>query len=227
MSETEQDSRFQPIENYGVIGNMRSVALVSVKGSIDFLCFPNFDSPTVFAALLDPERGGSLCIAPDLDNMRIKQLYLPDTNILLTRFLSDCGVAELTDFMPVVDAKDKQPFGHHIVRMLRVVKGQIKFQMRCAPRFNYARTGHDVCREENGICFAPESREFPSMALHATFPLQVEGKDVVASFTLNAGETAMLAFGQVDEEEKTGAQVLDPDNVTKHFDETAHYWRTW
>src|SRR5580692_10122830 len=113
MSETEQDSRFQPIENYGVIGNMRSIALVSITGSIDFLCFPNFDSPTIFAALLDTERGGSFALNPDLPDMRVKQLYLPDTNILLTRFLSERGVAEVTDFMPVVQKNDmhKQRFG--------------------------------------------------------------------------------------------------------------------
>jgi GH15 family glucan-1,4-alpha-glucosidase len=227
MSETEQDSRFQPIENYGVIGNMRSVALVSVKGSIDFLCFPNFDSPTVFAALLDPERGGSLRLAPDMDDMRVKQLYLPDTNILLTRFLSEDGVAELTDFLPVVEKKEEQPFGHHILRMLRVIKGQVKFEMRCEPRFNYARCGHAARVDEGGICFAPESSEFPSMALHASFPMQLDGNDAVASFTLNAGETAMLAFGQVDEEEKSGTATLNTDSVTKHFEETAHYWRAW
>ena len=227
MSEIDQESLFQPIENYGVIGNMRSVALVSVTGSIDFLCFPDFDSPTVFAALLDPERGGSLCTAPQLENMRVKQLYLPETNILLTRFLSESGVAEITDFMPVVASKDEHPYGHHIVRMIRVIKGQVTFHMRCAPRFNYARTGHNACSEDGAICFRPESHEFPSMALHATFPMEVREKDALATFTLNAGETAMLAFGQVDEEEKTGAAALDADNVTRHFEETAHYWRSW
>jgi GH15 family glucan-1,4-alpha-glucosidase len=227
MLENEPDSSFQPIENYGVIGNMLSVALVSVQGSIDFLCFPNFDSPTVFAALLDPQRGGSFRLAPDLENMRVKQLYLPDTNILVTRFLSESGVAELTDFMPVAESKDEQPFGHHILRMLRVIKGKIKFEMRCAPRFNYARSGHAAHMEEASVCFAPDLKECPSMALHATFPMQLDGNDAVASFTLNAGETAMLAFGEVDEEEKGGASVLDEENVTKHFDETAHYWRTW
>src|SRR5215813_1508655 len=105
---------FQPIENYGVIGNMRSIALVSVEGSIDFLCYPNFDSPTVFAALLDAERGGSFSINPDLGEMRVKQLYLPNTNILLTRFLSESGVAELADFMPV--AEGKQRYSNHIIR---------------------------------------------------------------------------------------------------------------
>ena len=227
MSKNQQDARFQPIENYGVIGNMRSVALVSVQGSIDFLCFPDFDSPTVFAALLDLERGGSLCLAPELVDMRVKQLYLPDTNILLTRFLSDSGVAELTDFMPVADDKDKQSYGHHILRMLRVIKGRIKFKMRCAPRFNYARSGHAAHMQEGSVCFVPDAPECPNMALHATFPIQLDGNDAVASFTLSAGETAMLAFGEVDEEEKGGMEVLDADNVTQHFEETARYWRAW
>ncbi len=92
---------FEPIENYGVIGNMRSIALVGMNGSIDFLCYPNFDSPTVFAALLDDQRGGRFQIKPELKNGRVRQLYLPDTNILLTRFLADEGVAELTDYMPI------------------------------------------------------------------------------------------------------------------------------
>ena len=92
---------FEPIENYGVIGNMQSIALVGMNGSIDFLCYPDFDSPTVFAALLDDQRGGRFEIRPQLTNMRVRQLYLPDTNILLTRFLAEEGVAELTDYMPI------------------------------------------------------------------------------------------------------------------------------
>src|ERR1700739_2632815 len=87
MATMKQKKTFLPIENYGVIGNMRSIALVGTNGSIDFLCFPNFDSPTVFAGLLDAERGGHFRISPELDGMGTKQLYLPDTNILLTRFL--------------------------------------------------------------------------------------------------------------------------------------------
>ncbi|MGA8274523.1 MAG: trehalase-like domain-containing protein, partial [Candidatus Sulfotelmatobacter sp.] len=92
---------FQPIENYGVIGNMQSIALVGMNGSIDFLCYPNFDSPTVFAALLDCEKGGRFEIRPQLSNLRVRQLYLPETNILLTRFLAEEGMAELIDYMPI------------------------------------------------------------------------------------------------------------------------------
>src|ERR1700753_3194548 len=115
---------FQPIEGYAVIGNMRSVALISLEGSIDFLCFPNFDSPSVFASLLDA-KGGSFCIVPELKEMSTKQMYLPETNILLTRFLSEGGVAEVTDFMPVTDETKSPAPPNQIVRMLRVVGGEV------------------------------------------------------------------------------------------------------
>src|SRR5690349_10088247 len=90
---------YQPIENYGIIGDLKTVALVGLNGSIDFMCFPNFDSPSLFACLLDKEKGGYFSIAPVFKEMKTKQLYLPDTNVLLTRFLSTEGVGEITDFM--------------------------------------------------------------------------------------------------------------------------------
>ena len=90
---------YQPIENYGIIGDLYTVALVGMDGSIDFMACPHFDSPTVFAALLDSKKGGRFQIAPQLADARQKQLYLPDANILLTRFLSSEGMAEISDFM--------------------------------------------------------------------------------------------------------------------------------
>src|SRR3989442_8084346 len=123
---------FEPIENYGVIGNMRSIALVGVNGSIDFLCYPNFDSPSVFAALLDDERGGCFQIQPQLKEKRVRQLYLPDTNILITRFLAEEGLAELTDYMPI-GTDDEQP--NEIIRTLAVIMGHVAFMIRFLPRF--------------------------------------------------------------------------------------------
>src|SRR6516225_5796252 len=155
MPNTTRRGLVQPIENYGVIGNMRSLALVSVEGSIDFWCYPEFDSPTVFGALLDPERGGSFTLRPVLAEVRVKQIYLPNTNILLTRFLSESGVAELGDFMPVGVAK--QQYGNHIIRHLRVIKGRVPFEMRCAPRFDYARSGHELHRDHMAAVFVPKS----------------------------------------------------------------------
>ncbi|HVW78216.1 MAG TPA: glycoside hydrolase family 15 protein [Alloacidobacterium sp.] len=213
----------QPIENYGVIGNMRSTALVSTQGSIDFFCFPNFDSPTVFASLLNPDRGGTFCIEADLENLRTKQLYLPDTNILLTRFLSDSGVAEITDFMPILAGKKGEIYAHQIIRMVRVIKGEVQFRMRCAPRFNYARSGHRIEAEETCIRFEPECTDCPTMALHATVPLSLHNGDAIATFTIKSGETATFTFGEAAPDVK----ILDPEKIEDHFAQTARYWREW
>src|SRR5215469_5246570 len=121
---------FQPIEDYGVIGNMRSLALVGMNGSIDFLCYPDFDSPTVFAALLDDKLGGKFQIEPQLKNIRVRQLYLPETNILLTRFLAEEGVADLTNYMPI-DLRGEG--SNEIIRTVTVVRGAVDFRMRCQP----------------------------------------------------------------------------------------------
>src|ERR1700687_651078 len=159
---------FEPIENYGVIGNMRSIALVGVNGSIDFLCHPNFDSPTVFAALRDDERGGFFQIQPQLREGRVRQMYLPETNILLTRFLAEEGVAELTDFMPI-GTDSEQP--NEIIRTVAVIRGEVDFKMRCQPRFDYATCGHTVNIEDRYATFLPASDACQSMALYSTTPL--------------------------------------------------------
>ena len=213
----------QPIENYGVIGNMRSTALISMEGSVDFFCFPKFDSPTVFAALLDPERGGCFSITAELENQRTRQLYLPDTNILVTRFLSDSGVAEITDFMPILAGKKGAIYAHQIIRMLRVIKGEIHFSMRCAPRFNYARDKHVTRAESDCVYFEPECKDCPHMTLHATVPLARDGADAVASFTLKSGEAATFIFGEASPEVK----ILRPKAIENHFQQTSHYWREW
>jgi len=213
----------QPIENYGVIGNMRSMALISMEGSIDFFCFPNFDSPTVFAALLDNEHGGSFCIWPELEGQRTRQLYLPETNILVTRFLSDAGVAEITDFMPILAGKKGEIYAHQIIRIVRVVKGEISFRLRCAPRFDYARNNHKAHAESDRVHFEPERGGLQKMTLHATVPLALQDADAVARFTLKSGETATFTFG----ESAPNVKVLRPKFIEQHFKETSHYWREW
>ena len=184
----------QPIENYGVIGNMRSIALVSVDGSIDFLCYPTFDSPTVFAALLDDERGGRFQIQPQLSEKRVRHLYLPDTNILLTRFLAEEGVAELTDYMPIGMDEDEP---NEIVRTVTVVRGKIDFKMLCQPRFNYAMCGHSVHVEDRRAIFTPENPACTPMALYSTLAMEQQSHDTAAQFRLSAGETATFVFGGV------------------------------
>jgi GH15 family glucan-1,4-alpha-glucosidase len=182
---------FEPIENYGVIGNMCSIALVGVNGSIDFLCYPNFDSPSVFAALLDDERGGCFQIQPLLRERRVRQLYLPETNILLTRFLAEEGVAELTDYMPI-GTDGKEP--NEIIRTLAVIRGKIDFKMQCQPRFNYAMCGHTVNIEEGRAIFSPVSDSCPPMALYSTIALRQQSQDAISDFRLRAGERVTLSL---------------------------------
>src|SRR5258708_14320933 len=123
---------FEHIENYGVIGNMQSIALIGMNGSIDFLCYPNFDSPSIFAALLDDQNGGRFEIRPQLTNARVRQMYLPDTNILVTRFLAEEGVSELTDYMPI-DNDGGGP--NEIVSKRAGVGGELGFPLSCQPPF--------------------------------------------------------------------------------------------
>jgi len=185
---------FQPIENYGVIGNMQSIALVGMDGSIDFLCYPEFDSPTVFAALLDDKKGGRFQIEPQLSNARVRHLYLPETNILMTRFLAEEGVAELTDYMPIED-DGGQP--NEIVRTVSVTRGNVHFKMCCQPRFNYATSAHRIEIVDGCAIFSPDEDRCSPMALYSTCALKQQSQDVTAEFTLKAGETATFVLGGV------------------------------
>ncbi|HEV7501423.1 MAG TPA: trehalase-like domain-containing protein, partial [Vicinamibacteria bacterium] len=142
---------YQPIENYGVIGNMRSAALVGMNGSIDWYCFPAFDSPSVFGALLDEGKGGTFSIAPATEHAAKKQFYWPDTNVLVTRFLSPDGVGQITDFMPV--KRDGERGFEWLVRRVTVSRGTMPFRAVCRPAFDYARAPHQVERVEGGVSF--------------------------------------------------------------------------
>ncbi len=133
---------YQPIENYGLIGDMHTVALVGMDGSIDWLCYPYFDSPSVFAAILDDEKGGRFKISPSVsDGVTYKQFYWPDTNVLVTRFLSPDGVGEIVDFIPI-NAANKKRWNRLLIRRVSVLRGTMPFRMECFPAFNYARDRH-------------------------------------------------------------------------------------
>jgi GH15 family glucan-1,4-alpha-glucosidase len=211
---------FEPIENYGVIGNMQSIALVGMNGSIDFLSYPNFDSPTIFAALLDDQKGGRFEIRPQLTNARVRQMYLPDTNILVTRFLAEEGVAELTDYMPI-DSDGGEP--NEIVRKVAVIRGDVRFQMCCQPRFSYATCGHQLELSDASATFSSFSSDCPPMWLHSTVELGRRADDVTADFSLKAGQTATFLFGEV----RAGTQNPEMELLDQRFSNTAQFWRTW
>ncbi len=212
---------YRPVENYGVIGDLHTVALVGVDASIDFMCFPRFDSPSIFAALLDDQNGGRFQIAPALDEVRRKQLYLPDSNMLLSRFLSEAGVAEISDFMPV----DERGAAHRLVRRAKTVRGEVRYRLLCAPRFDYARAAHRVEVRGRQAVFVPEGGHLAPLRLRADVPLGAQGPAVVAEFTLRAGETAAFVL----EEAGAGNPALPETlaDVGESFKDTLNFWRRW
>lgn len=221
---------FQPIENFGVIGNLCTAALVSIDSSIDFFCFPEFDSPTVFAALLDPDKGGSFSLRPHLDGMNTKQMYVAETNILTTRFLSESAAAELTDFMPVTDNGPR----NEIVRTVHIIHGAVTFELLCRPAFDYARCPHRVEIDGNVARFIPENKDLPQLTLQSTVPLGQLDSAATARFQLNEHETAAFILSSPDNasNEAVGChppdeQLIDLGHVTRLHDETRKFWREW
>jgi GH15 family glucan-1,4-alpha-glucosidase len=212
--------RYQPIENYGVIGDLETVALVGMDGSIDFLCLPSFDSPSVFAALVDAERGGRFCITPTEGNPKQRQIYLPDTNVLLTRFLDD-GVAEISDFMPIqADAPS-----HAIIRRVKTVRGEVRFRMICQPRFDYGRARHRVEQGDGEVRFVADGPRGLALRLRTSVPVEVRDGAAVAEFTLRADETASFILEVAVPGRESPAAT--PDYVSEAFKETVNFWRRW
>jgi GH15 family glucan-1,4-alpha-glucosidase len=215
-------TQYQPIENYGIIGDLNTVALVGLNGSIDFLCLPDFDSPTVFAALLDKEKGGNFQIHTLQEDIKLKQLYLPDTNVLLTRFLSSDGVGELTDFMPVEELYPCK----QLVRRVTTVRGKLTFRMHCRPRFDYARSVHTVQQvNAHELVFSSAGTDGTKLRLKSTVPLQIQKADGFAEFTLDTGEKADFLLEQVLPE--YGTPVNLEEFVTKSLFENINYWKDW
>ncbi len=210
----------EPIENHGIVGDLRTVALVAMDGTVDFLCWPRFDSPSIFASLLDEERGGCFELAPLLDGVRRRQLYISDTNVLLTRFLSPQGVAEISDFMAIGGSHPQQ-----LVRRIKAVRNAIPFRMRCAPRFDYARATCVVRSEAGTIVFVAAGQQGTALRLHSSVKLRIENDAAVCEFELAVGQSAFFVL----EDAAAGAngEAVDSRHVTSAFKSTSDFWRRW
>jgi GH15 family glucan-1,4-alpha-glucosidase len=212
---------YAPIESYAVIGDLNTIALVGIEASIDFLCFPDFDSPTIFASLLDYEKGGHFSIRPTQQGMRVKQMYLPDTNILLTRFLSDEALVEITDCMPICESGER----HHILRRVKCVRGTAECRMVCKPAFDYGRQDHTATLEPDHIAFSGDGPKGLRVQLASNVPLSIEDGTATATFTLKDGGCAVFIFacpGSGDD-----VPVAEPESVDEDISQTSLYWRNW
>ncbi|HSR50754.1 MAG TPA: glycoside hydrolase family 15 protein [Acidobacteriota bacterium] len=213
---------YQPIEDYGMVGDMRTVALVGMNGSIDWMCFPEFDSPAVFAALLDDEKGGCFHIGPRPGEAAHRQMYWPDTNVLITRFLSDDGVGEIIDFMPVGDTADASG-PRMLIRRVHCLRGCIEFRMMCRPAFNFARDRHQVSLENHGAAFHSEGL---SLGLCSSVEMSIEEGGVRAGFTLNEGQQADFVLRRIVPSQEAGAPPSRQE-LDRYQQETIEYWRHW
>jgi GH15 family glucan-1,4-alpha-glucosidase len=217
------------IGDHGLIGDLQTAALVTTDGVLDWFCCPRFDSPSVFASLLDAERGGFFRIAPDRDDYVSRQLYLPDTAILVTRFMTPDGVGEVHDFMPVIEgaATDR----HRLVRNIRVVRGVMRFAIELQPRFDYGRKPHRLEASEHGGVFLSEGLE---LTVHGIAP---EGLSVMESGITFERHGDGLRWTRTLREGEIGGVVLESMGGTPRWisseeaqqlaDDTARFWRSW
>ena len=215
-------SGYLDIHDHGIIGDLHTVALVGIDGTIDWLCYPNVDSPSVFAALLDRAKGGEFRIAAKGHHAQ-KQLYFPDTNVLITRFLSARGVAELSDFM-VIEPRENATVKPRLLRRVSSVRGNVELSLACRPAFDYARKSHELRLEKEGAHFVGPDL---SLGLATNVPLQADGNGVTATFTLRQGETATFVLRRADSHEELGEFVLSEPDAEDLLRETVDYWRGW
>ncbi|WP_443048976.1 glycoside hydrolase family 15 protein [Streptomyces sp. NBC_00328] len=212
--------RYLPIADHGLIGDLRSAALVGTDGTIDWYCPERFDAPSVFASILDADRGGRFELAADVP-ARTKQFYFPDTNVLITRFFADDGVGEIQDFMPVVD--DSREAGRHrLIRRVVCVRGTLPFRARVAPRFAYGTVPHTVHVDSGQAVFTTPALK---LALTSTVPVEVAGQDVWSLFKLREGESAVFALDRITDE--VAPRFCAVTEAERDFKATVRYWRHW
>jgi GH15 family glucan-1,4-alpha-glucosidase len=204
---------YLPIAEHGIIGDLHTAALVGSDGTIDWFCPDRFDGPSVFGALLDRERGGFYRIAPADPLARAKQLYLPDTNVLLTRFLSPGGVSEIQDFMPVGGGPQR------LIRSLLGVRGVLRFRLEVEPRFGYGLKEPEVTIEATGAVFRDQG---DALALGSPLALEATSAGVMAEFELAAGERMTFVLQAGDQ-----AVPLAAREAQQLGDETVTFWREW
>jgi GH15 family glucan-1,4-alpha-glucosidase len=220
---------YPAIEDHGLIGDLQTAALVSKDGTVDWFCCPRFDSPSVFASLLDRERGGACRISPTVSSYTTKQLYFPETAVLITRFMSEAGVGELVDFMPPIESG--QPTARHrIVRLVRCVRGETEFAIELTPQFDYGRAGHEVHVTEHGGVFAGPGIDLTVHPVRNAddeplASLRSDGRGgIVGSVRLRAGQTRGVVIESAADGPPREIPVAEAQGL---LDETVRFWRQW
>ncbi|MEW9533944.1 glycoside hydrolase family 15 protein [Microbispora sp. NPDC049125] len=213
-------SAYLPIAEHGLIGDLRTVALIGTDGTIDWYCCPRFDAPSVFGSLLDADRGGCFELTTSVP-AGTKQFYFPDTNVLITRFSAPDGVGEVQDFMPIAE-RSSEINRHRLIRRVLCVRGSLPFRARVAPRFGYGAEPHILRLDGRHAVFESASL---ALALTASVPLEADGVDVRAEFKLDEGEAAVFALDRVGGE--VGTRPCPLEEAEEEFRATVAFWRGW
>ena len=222
--------RYPDISEHGLIGDLQTAALVTSDGTVEFFCCPRFDSPSVFASLLDADRGGYCSIRPAADGYVSRQLYFPNTAMLITRFMTPGGVGEVLDFMPVIEGKPTDR--HRLVRHLRCARGTMQFQLEIQPRFDYGRVAHTIEAHDAGAVFRAANGTHLTMHSSGQRRAVSEGGVVIeqagdglrATLSLREGESGR---GVVLESMGGEPQSLAPEELDRMAQDTAAYWKRW
>jgi GH15 family glucan-1,4-alpha-glucosidase len=212
-------SGYLPVSEHGMIGDLHTIALVGTNGTIDWHCSPSFDAPSMFGSLLDADRGGSFELAAAVP-AKTRQSYLADSNVLITRFSAEEGIAEIQDFMPVSGAPE--PHRHRLIRRVLCVRGRMPFRARVAPRFGYAMDPHVLAEAEHGVVFTASGL---IVSMTSTVPVEHDGRDVTAEFTLAEGQSAVFAL-----DEASGGAAPRPcsgEEAMELLAATVAFWRNW
>jgi GH15 family glucan-1,4-alpha-glucosidase len=212
---------YLPIGEHGIVGDLHTVALIGSDGTIDWYCCPAFDSPSVFAAIVDRDKGGYYRIAPAMEDWSSKQLYFPDTNVLITRFFTSEGVGELQGFMPIARTGEER-HRHRLVRRVVVVRGDMRFRLDLQPRFNYGRDAHETEQYEHGVVFRSPSL---CLALQATTPIACDDEGVHSEFSLSAGQSVTFVLEQVERDYVP--REYSEQETREAYERTIQFWRNW
>ncbi|MCA9419688.1 MAG: glycoside hydrolase family 15 protein, partial [Nitrospira sp.] len=201
---------------------MQTTALVGMNGSIDWFCYPYFDSPSVFCAILDDAKGGRFKIAPVPDGVKSKQYYWPDTNVLVTRFHTPAGVGRVIDFMPV-GVRTSDCIRDGLIRRVQAIRKSMTFRLECRPAFNYGRESHTLTITRDGARFQSSSL---TLRLGSTIPLTQDGDGIFTEFTLQEGEEIDFCLQEVESghTQSTSCPETHAEELFKH---TVDYWRRW
>jgi pentatricopeptide repeat protein len=222
--------RYPNISDHGIIGDLQTTALVTADGTVDFFCCPRFDSPSIFASLLDADHGGFCSVKPAASGYVTKQLYLPNTAMLITRFMTPDGVGEVLDFMPVIEGKPTDR--HRLVRHLRVARGTMRFEIEIQPAFDYGRAKHTlepneygaVFRSDNGMHLTVHTAGERRPVSEGGIEVERVGDGLRATLGMREGESGR---GMVLESMGGEPQSIAPAELDRLADDTAAYWKRW